>query len=150
MGLAPEPFADMFGLNDAALADRGAVRVTARSTPGYPCRITLEDAEPGETLILVNHVSHNVANPYRASHAIFVRESAAVRAEYVDALPPVMQTRVLSLRGFDQAGMMIDAVLTQPGEADAAIRTLFRNDQIVVIHAHNAVRGCYSARVERA
>ena len=31
----------------------------------------------------------------------------------------MFETRVLSLRGFDKDGMMADAILTQPGEADA-------------------------------
>ena len=84
----------------------------------------------GERVLLLNHVSHDVANPYRASHAIFVTEGAERSREYVDQVPPVFQTRVLSLRGFDAHGMMADAVLAQPGEAEAAIRKLFDNPAI--------------------
>lgn len=148
-GLSPEPFADLFGLPDAELAERGAVRVTADGKPGFPCRVTLEDAEPGETLILVNHVSQEAATPYRASHAIFVREGASAPACFVDETPPVFGGRTLSLRGFDSAGMMQDAVLALPGEADAKIRALLARPDIVSIHAHNAVRGCFAARIER-
>ena len=70
-------------------------------------------------------------------------------ADYVDRVPPVFEKRILSLRGFDENGMMADAILTQPGEADAGIRKLFANDNIVSIHAHNATRGCFAARIER-
>lgn len=73
-GLELEQFAHLIGASDEALAEHQAVRMTAQIKPGAPCRVTLEDAEPGETLILFNHVSHDVANPYRATHAIFVRE----------------------------------------------------------------------------
>jgi hypothetical protein len=45
--------------------------------------------------------------------------------------------------------MMVDAILTQPGEADAGIRKLFANPNIETIHAHNATRGCFSAKIER-
>jgi hypothetical protein len=93
-------------------------------------------------------VSHDVANPYRASHAIFVAD--APQAEYVDEVPPAFGQRVLSLRGFDREGMIADALITQPGEADAGIRKLLMNPEIVAIHAHNAARGCFSARIERA
>ena len=117
--------------------------------PGFPCRVSLTDRATGETVLLLNHVSHDVANPYRASHAIFVAEAAEQPAEYVDQVPPVFETRVLSLRGFDPRGMMADAILTQPGEADAGIRALFANPAIETIHAHNATRGCFSARIER-
>jgi hypothetical protein len=136
-------------LTDEQLADRGIVRMTVTSST-FPCRVSLEDREIGERVLLLNHVSHDVANPYRASHAIFVAEDAETQAEFVDEVPPVFKTRVLSLRGFGADGMMKDATLAQPGEADAAIRKLIGNPEIETIHAHNAVRGCYSAKIERS
>jgi hypothetical protein len=117
--------------------------------PTFPCRVSLTDRAIGESVLLVNHVSHDVANPYRASHAIFVTEADQEPAEYVDTVPPVFEPRVLSLRGFDRDGMMVEAILTQPGEADAGLRRLFANPEIATIHAHNATRGCFSARIER-
>ena len=147
-GLDPAPYRPLFGLSDAELTDRGAVRMTV-TTPSFPCRVSLTDRALGETVLLVNHVSHDVANPYCASHAIFVTEGVEEAAEYVDRVPPVFEKRILSLRGFDENGMMADAILTQPGEADAGIRKLFANANIVSVHAHNATRGCFAARIER-
>ena len=147
-GLDPAPFGPLFGLPDEELAERGIVRMTVNS-PTFPCRVSLTDREIGERVLLLNHVSHDVANPYRASHAIFVTEGEGQAAEYVDQVPPVFEKRVLSLRGFDADGMMVDAILTQPGEADAGIRRLFANPAIETIHAHNATRGCFAARIER-
>src|SRR4051794_39173979 len=148
-GLDPEPYRPLFGLPDEDLASRGIVRMTVTKKPSFPCRVSLTDRDVGERVLLLNHVSHDVANPYRASHAIFVTEGADEAAEYVDRVPPVFEPRVLSLRGFDGEGMMADAILTQPGEADAGIRKLFENPEIVSIHAHNAARGCFSAKIER-
>ena len=147
-GLDPAPYQPFFGLSEDELAKRNVVRMTV-TTPTFPCRISLTDRALGETVLLINHVSHDVAGPYRASHAIFVTEGAEEAAEYVDRVPPVFEKRILSLRGFDAKGMMADAILTQPGEADAGIRKLFENDGIVSIHAHNATRGCFAARIER-
>ena len=148
-GLDPAPFTGLFGLPDEELAKRGIVRMTVTKKPSFPCRVSLTDRDLGEQVLLLNHVSHDVANPYRASHAIFVTEGADAPAEYVDQVPPVFETRVLSLRGFDAQGMMAEALLTQPGEADAGIRKLFANPEITTIHAHNAARGCFSAKIER-
>jgi hypothetical protein len=148
-GLDPTPFKPLFGLSDEELAKRGIVRMTVDST-GFPCRVSLTDRSIGEKVLLLNHVSHDVANPYRASHAIFVTEGESEAAEYVDEVPPVFEKRVLSLRGFDAHGMMAEAMLTQPGEADAGIRKLFANPEIQTIHAHNATRGCFAAKIERA
>jgi hypothetical protein len=149
-GLEPFDFAHLFGLNEAELAERGAVRMMADAKPGFPCRITLDDAEPGETLLLVNHCSHDGDNPYRATHAIFVSEAATEAAVYEDEIPPALDRRILSLRAFDRQGMMQDAALAQPGETDAVIRRLLADDEIDHIDAHNAIRGCFAARVERA
>ena len=148
-GLDPAPYRHLFGLSDEELATHGVVRMTVSQKPSFPCRVSLTDREIGESVLLVNHLSHDVANPYRASHAIFVTEAYQEPAEYINEVPPVFGPRVLSLRGFDQGGMMADAILTQPGEADAGIRKLFENPEIETIHAHNATRGCFAAKIER-
>ena len=149
-GLEPSQFAHLIGLGDEELAAHGAVRMTADTKPNFPCRVTLDDAEVGEALLLINHVSHNSNNPYRASHAIFVSESASAAAVYQDEIPPALERRVLSLRAFDEDGMMVDAALAHPGEADEAVRRLLANEWVDHIDAHNATRGCFAARVDRS
>ena len=94
--------------------------MTVDAKPSFPCRVTLDDGDLGETMVLVNHVSHDGNGPYRASHAIFISESATDAADYRDEIPAALDRRILSLRGFDAAGMMTDAKLVQPGEADPA------------------------------
>lgn len=148
-GLSPTPFAALFAMGNDELAEHNAKRVTATASRGFPCRVSLEDAREGEDLILVHHVSHDVATPYRSAYAIYVRENAATPAEYVDATPPVFEGRPIGLRGFDADGMLKAALLALPGEADAKIRELFANDEIATIHAHNAAHGCFAARIER-
>jgi hypothetical protein len=148
-GLDPAPFAPLFALGDAELGERQARRVTADAKPGFPCRATLEDAEPGEAVILVNHVSHDVAGPFRSSFAIYIRESAEEAAVFRDGLPPVFATRRLTLRAYDGEGMLATAELVPGAEADAAIRRLFGNPDIAEIHAHYATPGCFAARIVR-
>jgi hypothetical protein len=146
-GLAPEPFAPLFEMSDEALASCNARRAVAHG-PGYPCRISLEEAEAGEELMLLNHVSNDVETPFRASHAIFIRRGVE-RGAYVDMPPPLFDSRTLGLRGFDSTGMLRGALLALPGEADAKIRALFERPEIASIHAHNAALGCFLARAER-
>lgn len=148
-GLGREAYAGLVGLGDQQLARRGARRVTADAKPGFPCRVTLEDAEPGESLILFNFVSHDVPNPFRSAYAVYVRERAGEPACYVDEPPPVFRGRALGLRGFDGEGMLRGSLLALPGEADAAIRALFERPGIAAIHAHNAAAGCFAAKIVR-
>lgn len=148
-GLPRDAYAGLLDLSDEELAERGARRVIADSKPGFPCRVAMEDADPGERLILFNHVSHDVPTPFRSAYAIYVRERPGAAACYVDETPPVFDGRVLSLRGFDVEGMLAGALLAEPGQADARIRQLFERPEIAEIHAHNAAAGCFAARIVR-
>jgi hypothetical protein len=149
-GLDPADFAALRGADEATLAVHNAKRVVAVNKPGFPCRVTLEDAEAGENLILLHHVSHDVATPVRSAYAIYVREAAEQAAAYVDQVPPVFVNRTMAFRAFDAEGMLRNATLAKPGESDAAIRMLFDAPEIAYIDAHNAAAGCFAARVERS
>ena len=146
-GLPAEPFQSLFEMADEALAKREARRTIADG-PGFPCRISLEEAEPGEVVVLVNHVSQPAPTPFRASHAIYVRKDVKP-AQLVDEVPALFATRTLGLRGFDEEGMMRGALLAPPGEAEAGILELFRRKEIAEVHVHTAALGCFLARAER-
>ncbi|MDH7972613.1 DUF1203 domain-containing protein [Sphingomonas sp. AR_OL41] len=148
-GLDPAPFAPLFDLDDEALAARAARRVVATSKPGYPCRVSLVDAEPGEALILANFEHLPVASPFRSRHAVYVRADAAEPAEYRDSLPDQFRTRTLSLRAFDDGGMMVDADLADGREAEVTIRRMLNDPQVAYLHAHFAKPGCFAARIDR-
>ena len=148
-GLAPEAFESLFGMMEGGLEARLARRVTADAPDSFPCRVTLEDAVPGEELMLVNYVSHDVEGPFRTAYGIYVRKDAARPGSFTDEAPPYLDTRMLGLRGFDEEGMLKGAIIAQPGEADARIRELFERPEITTIHAHSAAYGCFLARIER-
>jgi Protein of unknown function (DUF1203) len=149
-GLSPEPFRHLYGLSDQALAGKGVKRYVADNKPGFPDRIEMRDAEIGEPLLLLNHVCQPADTPYRATHAIFVREGAETRYDRVAEVPEVMRVRLLSLRAYDAMGMMLDADVVDGLEIEGIILRFFGNSQVAYIHAHNAKRGCYSGRIDRA
>ena len=66
-------FAHLTQLSDAELAAQNIHKRVVDAHPGYPCRVSLQDADIGETVFLLHHCHHDEATPYRASHAIFVR-----------------------------------------------------------------------------
>ena len=149
-GLSPEPFRHLYGLSDKELATAGVKRYIADRNPGFPDRIEMRDGEPGETFLLINHVCQPADTPYRATHAIFVREGAERTFDRVDEVPEVMRIRLLSLRAFDEEGMMVDADVVDGMEIESLIERLFSNPKVAYIHAHNAKRGCYSGQIDRA
>ena len=148
--LAPERFEDLFSLSDAELAERLAVRMTATSKPGFPCRVSLADAEVGEELILVNHQHLPAASPYRASHAIFVRKGARQARPGVNEAPEQLRSRALSLRAFDALGMIVGADLTDGENLGPALDQLLADPAAAYVHIHFAKHGCYAARADRA
>ena len=149
-GLSPEPFRPLFGLSDEALAAHGAKRCVATTKPGFPDRIALSDAEPGETLLLV-HYQHQPANtPYRASHAVYVREGTAETRTMTGEVPESLQVRLISLRAFDAGHSMIDADVVDGPDLSGLIAQFFANPAVAYLHAHYAKRGCYAARIDRA
>jgi hypothetical protein len=149
-GLDPAPFRRLYGLKNEELARLGVQRFTAGAKPGFPDRIEMRDAEPGETVLLLNYVHQPADTPYKASHAIFVREGAERAYNGVDETPECLRVRMLSLRAFDATGAMIDADLADGRDLEAAIERLFADPAAVYIHAHYAKRGCYAARIDRA
>jgi len=149
-GLDVDQFKPLFGLSDEELNARGVIRQTADAKPGYPCRVTLEDAEPGETVLLLNYEHHQANTPYRSSYAIYVNESAAATRRTIDTLPGVLKNRPLALRRFNADGMLIGAALDTSGDPTGAIDTAFADPETGYIHIHNALYGCFAAEVKRA
>jgi hypothetical protein len=148
-GLSPDPFRHLFGLPDEELAKHAAKRYVADTKPGYPDRIEMRDAEPGETVILLNYVHQPAANQYHASHAIFVREGAETAYDRTNEIPDAMRSRQISLRAFDADDMMVDADIVDGRQMESVIERLFANPRIAYIQAHYAKRGCYAARIDR-
>lgn len=148
-GLDPTPFLPLAEWTHEQLADAGMRRMTVSARPSFPCRIRLDDAAIGETVILLNHRSIP-EGPYEASHAIFVTGGAKDRSVSHGMIPPALDRRLLSIRAFDEDHMMVEAELVQPGACDPVLRRLFEKGNVAYVHAHYAIRGCFAAEVRRA
>ena len=148
-GLPLSPFEPFFALDDDALAARGMRRVTADAKPGFPCRVSLADAEPGERLILLPFEHQPAHSPYRASGPIFVREAARAPFDEVGVVPPVLRGRQLSVRAYDAAGLMVDADVLGGDDVERTIARFFACADVAYLHVHNAKRGCYACRIDR-
>jgi hypothetical protein len=149
IALPLERFAPLFALDEEGLARHGARRLTADAKPGYPCRVSLVDAEPGERLILLPYSHHDVSSPYQASGPIFVREKAEQSFPAVGDIPDAVRRRLLSVRAYDASGWMLGAEVTEGRELEGTIERFFADARVAYLHLHNARPGCYSCRVDR-
>ena len=148
--LRAEQFGHLFGKGAEALAAQGVERHTVDARPGYPCRVSLQDAEVGETVLLLNYAHQPAPTPYRASHAIYVREGAVEARPDRNEVPEQLRRRVLSVRAFDGAGMMVAADLADGRSLEPVVERLLADPQVDYLHLHNAMQGCYAARADRA
>jgi hypothetical protein len=150
IGLSPDRFAPLFALPAEELASLGASRVTATSKPGFPCRISLADAEPGEELLLLPFEHQPQNSPYRSAGPIYVRKGASQRRLAVGELPAYVTLRQISLRAYDRSHMMVGAEVCAGEAVGAEIERHFGDARVSYIHLHNAKRGCFSCLVQRA
>jgi len=148
--LAVDQFSHLFGKDEDELERLGVKRVLVDSMPGFPCRVSLQDAEVGESVLLMNYEHQAAASPFRSSHAIYVREEAIQAKPAENGVPEVLRRRILSLRAFDDAGMMVDADVVDGQKIVSVIDRMFGDDSVAYIHVHNAKMGCYAAWVERS
>lgn len=149
--LDPKPFTQLFGLPDSVLKERNVVRMAVTESPGFPCRVGLRDMPAGASALLLNFRHQDAASPYRSNGPIFVEEGSSVAASIPrNTIPDVLARRLLSLRAYDAAGMIVDADVVEGRDAEPLIQKLLANDSVSEIHVHFARRGCYAARIVRA
>lgn len=150
VGISPDRFQSLFELPDAELVRLHARRVVATGKPGFPCRVSLVDAEVGEELLLLPYTHQPAASPYQASGPVFVRKGAEQRFMGVNEVPEYVSLRLMSLRAYDSAHMIVDADVCEGESVGPAIERLFGDARVQYIHLHNAKRGCFSCLVRRA
>lgn len=148
-GLSREQFLEFFELDDDALAARGAKRYIADTKPGFPCRVSLIDANPGESVILLPFHHQAARTPYYAAGPIFVREAAQNTLLAANKVPELLLTRLLSVRAYDSKDMMIEADVVDGGEVERLLYRFLDNPVVSYVHVHFARPGCYACRVDR-
>src|SRR5439155_16652618 len=147
--LRVELFKHLIGRPADTLAAHSAARLVVDRKPGFPCRVSLIDAEIGESVLLVNYEHLPGASPYRSRYAIYVRENAARAYPEVNEVPQQLRLRLLSVRAFDAAAMLLEADVVDGTAVEQVIERMLDNPRVACLHLHNAKAGCYAARVDR-
>ncbi len=142
-------YQELFRLNQEELTKMGAVKMVADQEPGFPCRVSLEDAKVGEEVLLFQYEHHKAHSPYRASGPIFIRKHAKSAQLETNEIPKMVEHRHLSLRAYDQNGMMLQAETLHGERLRDTIEAIFANQEATYIQVHNAGPGCYNCQVNR-
>lgn len=147
--LSQDHFKHLFTMTDEELHKQRARRITADSKPGYPCRVSLAEADIGDTLILLHYQHLDIDSPYAASHAIYVRKSAEQAHLMPGEIPYSLSSRQLSVRAFDADGLMQMAEIVDGADLAVQLETMMADPAITFIDIHNAKQGCFAARACR-
>jgi hypothetical protein len=142
-------FAHLFVANEAELKNIGAVKMIVDEFPGFPCRVSLQDATIGEEIILLPFHHHKTDSPYQAIGPIFIRKNAIEAILGLNEIPIMLLHRLLSLRCYTKQGIMIQATVVEGKIVSDTLHELFTNKEIAYVHIHNAKPGCYNCVVER-
>ena len=148
-GISHEPFERLFELSDEELVAMGAVRRVATEEPGFPCRVSLEDARLGEELLLLPYAHLAAASAYRASGPIFVRRNARQCVLPQGEVPPYVSRRLISVRAYDASHMMVDATVCEGKSVAEQLERIFSDAGVAYAHLHNAKQGCFSCLANR-
>jgi len=147
--LRRDDFEALLLLDDDILALHGAKRYIADKKPGFPCRVSLQDAEPGERVVLIPYSHQPAQSPYRASGPIFVREAAQTASLPPDTIPELLRSRLLSVRAYDEHHLMTAADVIDGQQLESLLTRMFEDEDVSYIHIHFARPGCYACRVDR-
>ncbi|MEL6656611.1 MAG: DUF1203 domain-containing protein [Bacteroidota bacterium] len=128
---------------------RGIQKCTVDAKPGYPCRLSLADAEVGEEVFLLPYKHHSVDSPYQAAGPIYIRTEGGAAALPPNKLPKMLGHRFLSLRVYDKDAMMIGAQTLKGTALAETIQKIFSVPAAAYIQVHNAGPGCYNCEIRR-
>ncbi|MEO1448035.1 MAG: DUF1203 domain-containing protein [Bacteroidota bacterium] len=149
-GLNPAPFQPLFAQSDEVLKAKGIRRVIASHSPGFPCRVSLQDAPAGEEVLLFPFDHHATQSPYQASGPIYIRQEVAQWDGKPNEIPPILHHRELSVRAYDAKGFMRNATVIKGKEAlTTCIQELFTEEKVAYLQVHNAAPGCFNCQVDR-
>jgi hypothetical protein len=138
-----------FNLTDKELAEKSMIKMIVDQKPGYPCRVTLEDAEIGEEVLLFPFEFHKTNSPYKASGPVFIRKNAIKAILEVNEIPEMLFQRQQTLRGYDSNGIMITAKSPKRKELRIEIETILCYPRVSYVQIHNTNPGCYNCEVKR-
>lgn len=149
-GLEAAIFGKYLTLDEQELANIDAKWLMATADTGYPCRVSLQDAQRGERLLALPYLYHDVRSLYKASGPIFVRENALTADLKINKIPKMLLQRPQSLRGYDEDHMMVEAAISEGEGLKKAIQNMLNNPKVDYIQLHNANPGCFNCTLQRS
>lgn len=151
LSLQKSQFSELSDLSNIELQNRGIYWLKADAYPAFPCRVSLDFAQIGEEVFLMNYHHHKTNSPFASNYAIYVRKNAQEANLDPNVLPKVfMRETPIAIRAFDKMGFLKSAEIAMGPQTAPVFERLLENPQIEYLHTHYAAYGCFAAKVIRA
>jgi len=115
-------FAKYFAMSSAELESCGAYLFVADKNPFYPCRVSLQDAKIGETVLAIRYEHHPVKGPYGSTGPIFIRKGVKTVRPETNEVPAMLRHRLLSVRGYNSESLMIEGDAVAGEELETVVK----------------------------
>jgi hypothetical protein len=127
----------------------GAVAEAADDGP-FPVRCCLTDASADEGVLLVSLQPPCAGSPYMAASPVYIHSHRCGGYRADGAVPEVLRSRLLSLRGYDHGHMITGTEVVQGDQLEAAAERLLATAGTAYLFVHFAGPGCYACRIDAA
>lgn len=146
-----DEFSKIFDYDDDELNKHGIHKIIANAKPAFPCRVSLDFADIGEEVYLLNYEHQKAITPYNSKYAIYIRKNAKQIELKPNELAPIfLRDTPISVRAFDENGFLICAEIANGPKTGEIFTRILQNERIDYLHAHFAAYGCYAAKIIRA
>lgn len=137
------------GLDDRGLTVR---RMTATEAGGFPCRVCLRLARPGEDVLLGSYNLPKPTGTYWTPSPIFVHAAPCTPYAGTDEVAEIIRENgLVSVRAYDAEGMCLYDLghVTVGTEIDGPLTRALADPRTDFVNIHTARPGCLLSRVER-
>ena len=131
--------------------DSGNVLKRMISPGSFPCRHCLAEASAGADVLLGSYDLVGPRGIYWTPSPIFVHDIACERFAEVDAVPPIVRNRLVSVRAYDADDMCLYDLgqVSEGDDVDASLARALDDGRTRFVNIHTAKPGCLLCRVER-
>jgi hypothetical protein len=132
-----------------SLHDNPIQKITVDQSPGYPCRLSLEDAKIGEEVYLFSHQPFTNENPYRETGPVFVRTEADQATLEPGQIPDMIKRRPIIVRSYSADETLLSGDPAEGEDVGQVIQQCLNREGVAFLHIRAALTGCYLCKVEQ-
>jgi Protein of unknown function (DUF1203) len=112
-----------------------------------PCRHCLQIPKQPQPMILLSYQVLPDTGPYAEIGPIFIHAEPCEPYADVTTFPEDFRPRPLVLRAYDSTGSIVDALVSDPGNAQRDALAFFANPAVAEVHVRHVSYTCFDFKI---